>query len=124
MASTVTIEGSITPSAALGRGQRRTVRMTDRVQKLIDKGFVILVEEAAEELPLHHYADAAAAADSPMKLDSPPGLNASREHWARWLTANHVAYPDGADRPDGVTDHVAGRDELIAIWEQQTADGV
>jgi hypothetical protein len=40
----VTIEGSVTPSVILPRGQRRTVTLTDRVQRLIERGFVVVVD--------------------------------------------------------------------------------
>lgn len=50
MATKVTIEGSrITPSDKLPAGVQSTVMLTDRVQRLIDRGFV--VEISREELP-------------------------------------------------------------------------
>lgn len=39
----VTIEGSITPSAELPRGERRTVLYTERIQKLVKKGYINIV---------------------------------------------------------------------------------
>lgn len=45
----VTIEGSVTPSVVLARGARRTVVLTDKVQKLIDRGFVVVVDR--QEIP-------------------------------------------------------------------------
>ena len=42
----VTIEGSLTPSTFLARGERRTVVLTDYVRKLIKKGYVIVVKDA------------------------------------------------------------------------------
>ena len=36
----VTIEGSLTPSVVLPRGETRTVQLTPRIQRLIDGGFV------------------------------------------------------------------------------------
>lgn len=50
MATKVTIEGSrITPSDKLPAGVQSTVLLTDRVQRLIDRGFVVVISR--EELP-------------------------------------------------------------------------
>jgi len=38
----VTIQGSTTPSVVLARGEQRTVRLTPTVQRLIDRGYVIV----------------------------------------------------------------------------------
>jgi len=40
----VTIKGSTTPCVKLARGETRTVVLTTEVQRLIDKGFVIVTE--------------------------------------------------------------------------------
>lgn len=40
----VTIEGSVMPSVVLPRGETRTVALTPRIQRLIDRGFVIVKE--------------------------------------------------------------------------------
>lgn len=117
MASTVTIEGSITPSAVLARGERRTVRLTERVQRLIDRGFVVVVGEAAELTPSEVHADTEANADSSSDPEVAPAGNASREVWARFLESKGVTFPDGQVDEDGHEDDVAGRDELIAIWQ-------
>lgn len=42
----VTIVGSPTPSVILPRGQSRTVVLTPRVQRLIDRGFVTVTERS------------------------------------------------------------------------------
>lgn len=101
----VTIEGSITPSAVLARGQRRTVRMTDRIQRLIDRGYVVLVEDSAGLTDTELVADAAAAADSSEDLEVAPAGNASRELWAQFLTGQGIEFTDEY-----------GRDDLIALW--------
>ena len=41
----VTIQGSVTPSVVLPRGETKTVVLTPRIQKLIDRGFVTVVEK-------------------------------------------------------------------------------
>lgn len=40
----VTIKGSVMPSVVLPRGATKTVVLTDRIQRLIDRGFVTVVE--------------------------------------------------------------------------------
>ena len=45
MYRSVIIEGSTTPaSGVLARGERKTVQLTPRVQRLINRGFVVVVE--------------------------------------------------------------------------------
>jgi hypothetical protein len=48
MAQMVTIEGSMTPSSDLPRGQRRDVVYTDRIARLVKKGFVVIVGDPRE----------------------------------------------------------------------------
>jgi hypothetical protein len=57
----VTIEGSVSPSTYLPRGQRRTVELTDFIVKLARGGYVTIIEHHADEVP------AAAAAVEPVK---------------------------------------------------------
>lgn len=47
----VTIEGSVTPSVVLPRGERKTVVLTSRIQKLIDRGFVNVVTQHTVKTP-------------------------------------------------------------------------
>lgn len=44
----VTIEGSVTPCVELARGEQRTVPLTDRIQRLIDFGYVVVVGRSEE----------------------------------------------------------------------------
>lgn len=44
MTQMVTIEGSTTPSAELPRGERRTVVYTDRIARLVKRGFIVIVK--------------------------------------------------------------------------------
>lgn len=44
MTQMVTIEGSVTPSAELPRGEQRTVVYTDRIAGLVKRGFVVIVK--------------------------------------------------------------------------------
>lgn len=49
MAKQVTVEGSLTPCAELPRGHRRTVTWTPRVQRMIDRGYFVLIGEVWPE---------------------------------------------------------------------------
>ncbi|UJE15676.1 hypothetical protein SEA_LIGMA_21 [Gordonia phage Ligma] len=98
----VTIEGSIQPSDQLARGERRTVALTPRVQRLIDRGFVIVVDDADTE------PSAPAPVDPPADDTGAPKLNASREDWA--------AHLDAQDPPIEYTDD-DGRDDLVRLWQ-------
>lgn len=40
----VTIKGSLTPSVVVPRGEERTVILTPRIQRLIDRGYVTVTE--------------------------------------------------------------------------------
>lgn len=126
MAQHVTIEGSrITPSDALGRGERRTVELTDRVRRLIAIGAVVVVDdnpvtepvEQADSTPdgeglLQPGPNLADSADltplEPLMIE-PPALNASRRAWAEFLTSRGIEFDDDAIR-----------DDLIEIWENHS----
>lgn len=41
----IVIEGSVTPCIELPRGERAEVEHTDHVQRLIDRGYVTVVDE-------------------------------------------------------------------------------
>lgn len=101
----VTIEGSITPSAILPRGHRRTVQMTARIQRLIDRGYVVLVEDSPAEPVAEVVEPVADPEPGPADDSTVPAGNASRETWAQFLT------DQGIDVPDDY-----GRDGLIALW--------
>lgn len=110
MTATVTIEGSITPSAELARGERRTVQLTESVQRLIDGGFVVVVESDAPAPVTPAVVDPAGA--DPQTV-SPPARNASREDWAEFLALA------------GFVTEGRGRDELIDMWDaHQDADAL
>lgn len=98
----VTIEGSITPSVVLARGEKRTVALTDRVQRLIDRGFVTLIE---------HESDAPEPEEVNNTDPIEPKLNASRDDWAAFLTGK-IEFTDED-----------GRDDLVRLWQaSQQAD--
>lgn len=86
----VTIRGSVTPSVALPRGAERTVLLTPKVQRLIDRGYVTVTKrEVIAPLP-----------------PAPPAYSASRQAWADFLNGLGYAVPDTATRA-----------ELIDLWE-------
>lgn len=129
MSTTVTIEGSQTPSVFLAKGQRRTVQLTDRVQRLIDAGFVTVVEDGPAT-PMSEFAvsdpepvavppaDVPDANDGPLADDddepatagNPPSRAASTATWRKFLADQHVDFSP-----------VASRDQLIAAWEAAQA---
>ena len=115
----VVIEGSMTPCSELSRGQRRTVTFTDRIERLVGHGYMVVVEVLdaepswpESESPLIVPDDETASADTEQLGDDdeesvlePPAGNASRSEWVSFLRAMDV--PSPAD---------ATRDELKAIW--------
>ncbi|UYL88133.1 hypothetical protein SEA_EVAA_22 [Gordonia phage Evaa] len=104
MADKVTIEGSITPSVLLARGERRTVARTARIDRLIARGFVVEVPE--KEATPEPETDESEGQTTPPP--SEPKGNASRDEWAAHLDSQSpkIEYPEDA-----------GRDDLIRIWQ-------
>lgn len=102
MARSITIEGSITPSTFLARGERTRVQLTDDVQALLDGGFVVEVDRETDE-PV-----------DPPKLPEPPkppSRSASREDWAEFLAAGEF----------GIVTEGKDRTALLAEWDAYTA---
>ena len=110
MAETITIEGSILPSAWLARGERQVVRADDPHAKfLVLNGYAVVVEantvvEPEADETKGNPADA-------VELD-PPARNASREDWAEFL----------AQHPTGFVTEGKNRDQLIAEWDEHISD--
>ena len=123
----VTIEGSLTPSVFLAKGQRRTVQLTEQVQQLIDRGYVVLVHAAedgpppagigplptGDETTSHHYELADATPGTPGDDDDnvPPPHNASRDAWASFLTRRGIWQAEDDSR-----------DDLIDRWDAYQDD--
>ncbi|QIG58949.1 hypothetical protein SEA_ANCLAR_22 [Gordonia phage AnClar] len=99
----VTIEGSLTPSVELARGEKRVVTMTPRIERLAARGFINIIESESDA---PEPADAPEA--NPDQLDElvEPKANASRPKWAAWLDHQQLDYTD---------DHT--RDDLVGIWQ-------
>jgi hypothetical protein len=108
MPTTVTIEGSITASTLLPRGQRRTVQLTERVQRLIDRGFVTVIER---------HDDDAEPDPTPEQEDGPPSRNASRPVWLAFLRGRGVDIPTNDEGAEPT------RDGLVALWQQVSGGG-
>jgi hypothetical protein len=112
--ASITIEGSLSPSSFLARGERRTVQDSDYVQKLIEGGYVTVIEddddaEAPELTPEEREAEEVVADLSQPQGVEPPKRSASREDWAEFL----ASYPGG----EFVTED-KDRAELIAAWDE------
>lgn len=138
---TVTIEGSATPSAILGRGQRRTVAYTPRIKRLIARGFVVVVDDTPPSPPRRTLPEvladpepdttAAAQAEPAPQPPAPPDAEppnrtdhqspaapappdkppAKNASREAWVTFLS-AQPDIGNIPPG-----ASRDDLAAAWE-------
>jgi hypothetical protein len=132
--ASVTIRGSITPSARLPRGEQITVQDTPTVRKFIADGWADLVAEHNDEQLKTALATATppgpgieVPADGTMSPEitgdgsgealppanenvaAPlvsPAKNASRDVWADWLTKHSIVY-----LPD------TSRDQLVGLWE-------
>lgn len=97
----ITIEGSLTPSARLARGERLEVQDSDEVRKFIADGFAVEVTnvETGETAP--------APLPEPVKA---PAKSASAEKWREFLSEHDIAHD-----PD------ATRDELVDAYEAHVA---
>jgi hypothetical protein len=80
--ATVTVEGSLTPSNWLATGKRVTVQLTPRIERLIAKGFLLLI--ATDAAPKKA---AQSVADAPYRAGE-PAWNALRDEWARFVIAH------------------------------------
>jgi hypothetical protein len=104
----VTIEGSrTTPSVALAPGVRKTVALTERVERLIARGFVVEIERFEDDpvAPEQPEGDEQAPES---ELEHPP-YDANRDVWADFL-AGHEPPIEFSAKDD--------RDVLINRWQQ------
>lgn len=102
MAETITIEGSILPSAWLARGERRVVRADDEMAKqLVLQGYAVVV--STDTVP-----DSQEPEPVTTEVPEPPARNASRDDWAEFL-ANH---------PAGFVTEGQDRSGLIEQWDE------
>ena len=92
--ATITIEGSLTPSSDLPRGQRRRVQDSAEVREFVRKGFAVVVDEEGEQEP--------APLPEPAKA---PNKSASREDWAEFLAEHTDVVTEGRTRDQLVGDY-------------------
>lgn len=108
--STVVIEGSLSPSSFLARGDRMEVQRTEFVDKLITGGFVDVISEIEdpEVTPPAELGDVLvpplsdADANQPA-ADPPPrsGAGSGREEWAEFMAKHPAGFvTEGKDRTD------------------------
>lgn len=109
MAETITIEGSILPSAWLARGERQVVRADDPHAKfLVLNGYAVVV--SADTVPDDPDPEPVNP-DETVALDA-PARNASRDDWAEFL----------AQHPAGFVTEGKDRAALIAEWDEHISD--
>ncbi|URC18129.1 hypothetical protein SEA_ZENTENO07_28 [Mycobacterium phage Zenteno07] len=90
----IVIEGSLSPSAYLARGERREVQDDARVQNLIRGGYVNVISSEGEVEP------------APLPEPVPaPKRNASRDDWAEWLAEHTDVVTEGKDRDQLLADY-------------------
>lgn len=90
----IVIEGSLSPSAYLARGERREVQDDARVQNLIRGGYVNVISSDGEPEP------------APLPEPVPaPKRNASRDDWAEWLAEHTDVVTEGKDRDALLADY-------------------
>ena len=112
----VTLEGSITPSTFLARGARVTVERTPYVEKLIRKGYVVVIAAAADKTPvteeIARMVDTQQeAVDNERQLTGAPARNASRDAWAEFLRKEKIPFWEDDTR-----------NELIDRWDRRAED--
>lgn len=109
MAKTVTVEGTLTPSTYLARGQRATVSLTPEVERKVRRGYIKIVKVHDDELTdTEREADEQAELAREARSLAAPNRSASRDDWAEFLAAYplHGFVTEGKNRAD-----------LIAEWD-------
>lgn len=105
----ITIEGTVTPSTFLGRGERTTVDRSPFINKLIRKGFVKEVKDRRpvvdEVVALVEKQQVTAELEAKV-TDSAPTRSALKSDWAAWLDRKDIEYAEDATRA-----------EMIALWD-------
>ena len=107
MSNAVTIVGRIA-TTYLDRGETVTVERTERIDRLIEKGYVTISGDetlVGAAYPAETSEAAREAARGPDDAPEAPGRNASRAEWAEFVTAQ------GFDVTEDQT-----RDDLVEAW--------
>lgn len=112
--SEVTIEGSILPCAFLPRGERRTVQRTDFIDKLIARGYVVLIEEDGAAPAVVGEASWTGPRDPHIVTGdvSPPPGSALKGVWADFLDNQRIPYEETDTKAD-----------LIRRWDERDERG-
>ena len=116
----VTLEGSVTPSTFLARGARLTVERTPYIDKLITRGYVVVVEKPTPKISdpvtvqdtmteVEQYVQDAPARARIERRSSPPidapAAGALKTVWQKFLDEKAIVYPASATKLD-----------LIRLW--------
>ena len=109
MSNPVTITGRVA-TTYLDRGETVTVERTERIDRLIEKGYVAISGDdalvgAGYPSETSEAVGEATRGPEPVEEDEAPGRNASRAEWAEFLTAQ------GFDVTEDQT-----RDDLVEAW--------
>ena len=99
----VTIVGSHTPSVILPRGETRTVAMTPRIRKLIDRGFVVVTASYTVPAPV---TVTPALPEHDETFTVTPAMTATKAAWQEFLTGQGIAWEHGDTKA-----------ELIGRWD-------
>lgn len=107
----IMIEGTVTPSTYLGRGERTVVEDTPFIRKLVRRGYVRIVKEPPARPPVQFDITESverqqAAAVQERRLLTPPDADAPKAEWRQFLDEQGIAYPNRATLAD-----------LISRWE-------
>jgi hypothetical protein len=103
--ASVIIEGTLTPAAGvLERGERKTVAFTPRIQRLVEGGFVKVVEHLDGPLEDELVGDQDPGDEGLTDTPQPPAKNASRDDWSTFLESQNI---EAGERT---------RDELVQAW--------
>lgn len=94
----VTIEGSITPSAELARGERRTVLLTDRIKRLAAKGYIVIVGDPQDVT--NSTSLAAETAPEPASAPAPAPIETGKLYPTPDLSADVPQHPDETAQPE------------------------
>lgn len=101
----VTIVGSHTPSVILPRGESRTVVMTPRIRKLIDRGFVTVRASYTVSAPV---TVTPALPEHDETFTVTPATTATKSAWQEFLTGQGISWEHGdtkAELIDRWVDH-------------------
>lgn len=100
MSNAVTIEGRIA-TTYLKVGEQATVERTDRIDRLIERGYVRLVGDESLVGAVYPTPDEETEDDGPEddEVQAPP-QSATRAEWEEFLISQGIPWPDDATKAD------------------------